>query len=714
MFEIFSWLRRRSSEKSSSPRARPQRCRPTLETLEARLVPVTRTAVLDFDGDCLTSNEMYQGGWWFQPEVTCVDSFHSLFTPARPRLDLNFDGFVNLIDANLAVDRIVAKVQQDYAAYDLLVFAGDQDANQWRLTDGIVGDVMVMITGGRDFLSNDDAFGIAPSIDLGNGGDQIVWAFGGGSVDSAALPTADMWLNQIARTVSHEMGHSFGLDHIISDPSGQTDPIRHHIMSLDRDWNHDFNFHDAPYETESWWLGEQNAHQILSQPNVLGPSLRPWIAVLRPGELTVSGNAAANNISIGPSGTTMWSIAIDGQTSTVHINATGVHSLNPFATPLTSISVYGRDGNDTISASQGLSGVLTAWGEAGDDTLRGSTALEFLLGGQGNDTIYGGGGNDYIDGGAGNDHLYGEDGNDFLTGDTGNDYLNGGAHNDQLLGQADHDILDGWSGDDSLYGGDGNDYLLGWFGVDRLYGGTGNDWLLGEHDPDELYGEDGEDVLQGSTGNDFLSGGFGHDTLYGGDGFDQLHGDLGDDRLYGEVGNDYLVGGDGNDLLQGGHGDDTIAGGGDYDRLVEAADVDFRLTNVSLIGLGTDSLSGIETAELSGGASANRIDASAFSGSVSLYGHGGNDTLVGGAGSDTLDGGDGNDVLEGQGGSDTLYGRNGDDVLDGGYDGRTDYLVGGAGADVFYEELYWNRWLGEWLNREQFRDFHWWEGDSYA
>ena len=73
---------------------------------------------------------------------------------------------------------------------------------------------------------------------------------------------------------------------------------------------------------------------------------------------------------------------------------------------------------------------------------------------------------------------------------------------------------------------------------------------------------------------------------------------------------------------------------------MEARDADFTLTNTSLVTTGgfgteTDTLSGIEQAELTGGAGVNTIDAHLFSlGSVTLSTGGGLDTLKGGAGND--------------------------------------------------------------------------------
>src|SRR6185436_4438058 len=65
--------------------------------------------------------------------------------------------------------------------------------------------------------------------------------------------------------------------------------------------------------------------------------------------------------------------------------------------------------------------------------------------------------------------------------------------------------------------------------------------------------------------------------------------------------------------------------------------------------------SGIEQARLTGGDSANTLDASAFTkGSVTLIGGDGDDTLKGGSGDDILSGGLGLDTIHGDGGTNTV------------------------------------------------------------
>jgi Ca2+-binding RTX toxin-like protein len=189
---------------------------------------------------------------------------------------------------------------------------------------------------------------------------------------------------------------------------------------------------------------------------------------------------------------------------------------------------------------------------------------------------------------------------------------------------------------------------------------------------------------------------------------------------------------DGNDTFSGRGGNNVLVGGPGTDTVVESGDVNFVLTNTSLTGPGQDTLSGIEVANLTGGAGNNTFTVTGWTGTGTLNGgSGGIDTVVmavvnpaadtgasftltntsltrstggtfaltnienayltGGngnnlldasaftAGSVTLDGGAGNDTLNGGSGNDILIGGAGNDVLNGGA-GR-DILIGGLGAD---------------------------------
>lgn len=195
----------------------------------------------------------------------------------------------------------------------------------------------------------------------------------------------------------------------------------------------------------------------------------------------------------------------------------------------------------------------------------------------------------------------------------------------------------------------------------------------------------GNDNIVANGANDIIDALAGNDKVDGGGGNDALLGNTGNDTLLGSAGNDTLLGNAGNDILTGGLGNDTLDGGAGIDRVVESGDTTIRLNNTSLtIGTNIDTLTGIETATLTGGAGNNLLSAFEFTlGSVTLNGLGGNDRLNGGSRNDTLNGGVGNDGLEGGEGNDILNGGNGDDRLEG--EEGNDTLNGGAGIDQVFE-----------------------------
>src|SRR6185436_11886878 len=144
---------------------------------------------------------------------------------------------------------------------------------------------------------------------------------------------------------------------------------------------------------------------------------------------------------------------------------------------------------------------------------------------------------------------------------------------------------------------------------------------------------------------------------------------------------EFIFGGDGNDTLIGnaldngfigGRGTDIIRGGAGINFVFETRDGDFLLTSTSpttatlqitdALGTETDSLTDMQRAFLTGGASNNIMDATNYTGQVSLSGLGGNDTLYGGSGDDSLSGGNGEDLLRGNGGNDSLAGGNDNDT----------------------------------------------------
>ncbi len=388
------------------------------------------------------------------------------------------------------------------------------------------------------------------------------------------------------------------------------------------------------------------------------------------------------------------------------------------------VTLIGGEGNDTLTG--GGSGATSLDGGNGNDTLIGGTGLATLLGGAGDDSLTGSSKDDRLDGGSGIDRLNGLAGNDVLLGGNSfdSDTLTGGAGNDSLDGGDASDSLDGSDGNDTLAGGQGNDILTGGNGTDVIREVTDADMLVstipnqaGKLRLTKSYNEEnvfleqedftgieqldltggysndlidtrafsGSVKLDGFYGNDTLLSGNGNDTLIGGYHSDSLNSGAGNDLLSGEpAGSFFFVSENGNDTLEGGLGTDTLS---------ETGDTDFVLTNSQMTGFGTDSLSGIEAARLTGGDYNNRFDARAFSGPVTLIGNNGDDTLIGGTNNDVLDGGAGNDGLAGLAGNDTITGGIGSDTILGGL--GNDSLTGGLDRDTVLGELGSDKVIGD-------------------
>jgi predicted Zn-dependent protease len=403
------------------------------EALETREVPATvgvvKQGVLDFDGDFITAAQFAEGHWDLPSQT--LSSFRGMFAAGAPAfLDANNNGIINGADADLVVSQIHVKVLQDYDPYHVQIFLGDQDTHQPKLTDADRGDVLVMITGGDGtFVGLPTVFGVAPHADAGNTQEEIAFVMGGNILNRSA--NLDDFVNRMARTVSHEMGHCFGLEHI-TNPEW-SDAQTHNMMNApvdlngdgdgqdpgedQRDFTRDFGFQNLAFNTDA---GSQNAHQILSREDVLGASRDPWMAVLKPGELTVSGGTAADTIkverlpflsdTIGGFGAARlpfgvistiprWRVTTNGTVQLVDLNTNGRTTLNNFDTPIGRANVLGQAGNDTLIIDASMTAPTFVDGGFGNDSMFGGNGNDTLVGGFGTDTLSGGVGNDLLDGG---------------------------------------------------------------------------------------------------------------------------------------------------------------------------------------------------------------------------------------------------------------------------------------------------------------------------
>ncbi|WP_158276584.1 beta strand repeat-containing protein [Paraconexibacter algicola] len=323
----------------------------------------------------------------------------------------------------------------------------------------------------------------------------------------------------------------------------------------------------------------------------------------------------------------------------------------------------------------------------------GVTEIELLLG-TGNDDVdptadapandidvpisaFGNDGNDTIRGGLAADVLRGQGGADTLFGDSGADELRGGALDDVLAGGDGNDRLFGEAGDDDLDGGEGNDEFTGGTGDDDVLAPTaastnGNDTFI------EAVG-DGQDEYIGGAGVDevtyeaysILDGGVtinANGNLASGPQNDRVARDI--ESLTGGGGNDTLVP---NVLAAGNlHSNGRIDGRGGEDT------VDFSARNTSVaVSLDDVDNDGGGTGLATPSPINEQLDVRSTVENV--LGSQRSDTITGSAADNDLRGNDGDDAISGLGGDDDLFGNANNDTLSGGT-GNDELDVDGSGA----------------------------------
>ncbi|MFV0297961.1 MAG: calcium-binding protein [Hyphomicrobiaceae bacterium] len=214
------------------------------------------------------------------------------------------------------------------------------------------------------------------------------------------------------------------------------------------------------------------------------------------------------------------------------------------------------------------------------DGVDGMGGVDTLIGGAGDDQMYGGIGFDFIDYSTtgqgiivsmGTGVAFG-DGRDSFTGIEG---VIGSSYSDIIYGDYADNVIKAGAGNDAINGRGGNDVIYDGSGADKIDGDSGNDTIVAaaDGDSDKISGGSGFDIVDysdSSTGisvnltNGQVSGDVGRDKLssiegvVGGSGDDQLVGSHGDDHLNGGAGTDVIQGGRGYDVLTGGNGADTF------------------------------------------------------------------------------------------------------------------------------------------------------------
>ncbi|KQN04727.1 hypothetical protein ASE85_06940 [Sphingobium sp. Leaf26] len=429
-------------------------------------------------------------------------------------------------------------------------------------------------------------------------------------------------------------------------------------------------------------------------------------------------------------------------------------------------SFDGGAGVDTIDYDAYASGVsvnlLVGKGAGGDslrnvenivgsafaDTLVGDGSANLITAGAGNDSLDGGAGADRLVGGLGNDTYYVDNVGDVVVEQAGEGYdvvitnidytlganvegikllnltkgveVHGNGLNNSVnaayasapLAAGTQIRMFGEGGDDTLLGSRHDDYLDGGTGVDTMTGGLGNDSYVVDDARDVVVEQAGQgyDVVitsidytlganvegikllnvtrgvevHGNSLNNSFNAAYVGASLAAGTQI-RMFGEGGNDTLLGSRHGDYLDGGAGIDTMTGGFGNDTYVVDNKGDVVVEQAGqgYDVVITNIDYT-LGAN-VEGIKLLNLTRGVEVhgnglnNSLNAAYANGplaagtKIQMFGEGGNDTLLGSRNDDYLDGGTGVDTMTGGFGNDTYVVDNAGDIV---------VEQGGQGYDV--------------------------------
>jgi Ca2+-binding RTX toxin-like protein len=243
-------------------------------------------------------------------------------------------------------------------------------------------------------------------------------------------------------------------------------------------------------------------------------------------------------------------------------------------------------------------------------------------------------------------------GKDIILGGGGPDFINGMLHNDKIEGNLGADIIEAGLGDDEVLADFEDDVINGDFGFDTVVSRRDVSRI-------ELVG-----TMLAATLEHFNSAGTSLSTFtLSNFEFAQLYGGLTSNTFDIEAW-------DGAAIVSGSDGIDTLLVENNTDMILKNASTaegdlyemlyGFRKdSSLSLANGNTYHLGGLEKVVLTGGPSANNINAAAYSRPVTMEGRGGDDVLVGGSAADTFVF-DVDNVL----GSDTITGNGGADLLD--------------------------------------------------
>ncbi|MBC8160738.1 MAG: hypothetical protein H7Z42_05915, partial [Roseiflexaceae bacterium] len=217
----------------------------------------------------------------------------------------------------------------------------------------------------------------------------------------------------------------------------------------------------------------------------------------------------------------------------------------------------------------------------------------------------------------------------FITGGAGANTLDAS----RFMGEV---SLDGQGGDDTLIGSVGNSSFTPGSGVNTVLTSPNNGF-------DQLFFTGAGEITLTDT---LFSTAGTSTTLNGFFDFATITGSSSDDLIDASAWSSDLRidAGKSDDTVRGGTGTNTLQGGADSDTIEQTASEDQTLTDTSLSGRGSTTISEFERAKLTSIGNTT-IDASAFTGAAHLIGGNGNETLIGGPGDNIFEPGGGTNTV---------------------------------------------------------------------
>ena len=158
----------------------------------------------------------------------------------------------------------------------------------------------------------------------------------------------------------------------------------------------------------------------------------------------------------------------------------------------------GRFDSDRLTVS-GITNIENATGTSSSDLFRGDDSANWFRGLGGSDRFYASAGRDLINGGGGSDGFFSGDDDDNISLLRGRVWAGEGTGTrlssiEWVFGGDGDDTITGDHGGNALYGDNGDDVLMGNGGDDQIYGGIGTDVAVFG------YAQDQYDVIQHPTG----------------------------------------------------------------------------------------------------------------------------------------------------------------------------------------------------------------------